>query len=457
VISGSGEERDEDVRKYDEVSQEYGRRQRLIWLVYGLLFLANVGLFLLAWRGSRARFNLSGGIPVEIWAVAAILGCHLVVLGLGVLDQRWAARRRRRLLQASPVPSFLAGLAIDPSKKDGQDDRRRAASDRLHKLEVALDRMPAGVSTLALRRELNMARLGLAQVLLDQRNPGMALKLLDQIDAAGVADVEFLDRYEAGRDLAKLMEQIAPLDVEATRARSYELLGDPDQALDAWLEALRVAPDHFIHFRPLIINARASNRMADVVTAVRALTTGSPPPDWAEHVLIGLAANLVMVQGDQLPSQTPLHELRLKALHTRSQHPADSPTVLELAERLLEEMPSLDVLAWRPTAAERLAEADSLLGQDKPERTRRSVRWYQLRGRLLRARSLTAEAYATLLEGLSAPGVTSLSYAEDLIESAREAGMVDDLKEVVDQLPADHVERRSLLRRLADESHSAGN
>jgi hypothetical protein len=458
VISGSGEERDEGVRRYEEVSGESDRRQRFIWLVYGLLFLANVGLFVLAWRGSQASFNLDGGIPTEVWVVAAILGCHLVVLTLGVLDQRWAARRRQRVLEASPVRPFLAGLAINLSVEDDPATQRRVASDRLHKLEVALDRMPAGVSTLALRRELNMARLGLAQVLVDQRNPGMALKLLDQIDAAGVAEVEFLLRHEAGRDLANLVERLGPLGVEAARARSYELLGDPSRALDVWLEALRVAPEHFHDFGPLITNAQASGRMADVVTAVDALITGSAPPPWVDDVLRGLAAHLHMAKSEPRLHQATLHELRLLALSERSKHPADSPWVLELAERLLEEMPSLEVLAWRPTADQRLAEADALLGQDRPEGKKRSpLEWYRLRGRLLRARGRAAEAYATLLEALPASDLTSRFYREELLESAREAGMVNDLRENVTKLPADHGGRRSLLRSLTDKSGPAGS
>jgi hypothetical protein len=150
----------------------------------------------------------------------------------------------------------------------------------------------------------------------------------------------------------------------------------------------------------------------------------------------------------------PLPELRLMALAEESQHPADSPFVLELVERLLQGMPSLDVLAWRPAAGERLAEAGASLGEDRPEGTERSVpRWYRLRGRLLRALDRTAEAYEALREGLLASDHPSQSDGEDLLEAAREAGMLGNLKDHVNQLPA--AKRRRLLRLLADEPSSA--
>ena len=87
-----------DRPEVDEVIRENRARQRIICLVYAVLFGASCGLLLLAWRSREG--NLS-----ELWPIAAIFGAHMVVLALGWSDQRRSTRMFRRAVERSALPT----------------------------------------------------------------------------------------------------------------------------------------------------------------------------------------------------------------------------------------------------------------------------------------------------------------------------------------------------------------
>lgn len=276
-----------DRPEIDEVIRENRARQRIILLLYAVLSGASCGLLLLAWFSSEGRLT-------ELWPIAAIFSAHLIVLALGLTDQRRSARMFHRALDRSALPPFRRALALSNGQSNDPLRRRDRAAEKVAQLELALARVPADVSALGVRRLANEARLGLAESFIALRNPTGAAAALDQIDDAGIGSAEHLRQYEDGPRAAEILDGLISSRVHEAWARIAELSGQPDKAVLAWLDALRVAPERFRSFADLIADARAAGKVANVASAVGALIGDGPAPQWAPRIVNGMLAALVM-------------------------------------------------------------------------------------------------------------------------------------------------------------------